>query len=107
MGWKQSLRRISKSAVLLGWALSVAACATGGSARNDKLKVSDAWINTRAENEVKPIIGEKEQVRVTTQSGVVYLEGNVTEVRRAEEIEQKVSDIRGVREVKNNLTVKP
>lgn len=107
MGWQQVLRRKSKSAVLLGWALAVAACATAGSARNGDLKVSDSWINTRAENEVKPVVREKEQVTVTTQNGVVFLDGYVSEIAHAEEIEQKVSDIRGVREVKNNLAVKP
>jgi osmotically-inducible protein OsmY len=98
MGWK--------TAFILGTTLSVA-CATAGSSRKGNLKVSDSWINTRAENEVKPVVSEKEQVSVTTQNGVVYLEGHVKDVQRAEELEQKVSDIRGVREVKNNLTVKP
>lgn len=98
---KQGVLRSMLFAVLL------AACGTSAGARRGDVKVSDAWINTRAENELTPQYDRKDAVNVSTQNGVVFLDGHVTSVERAERYEKIVSQIRGVREVKNNLVVKP
>jgi osmotically-inducible protein OsmY len=37
---------------------------------------------------------------------VIFLDGHVGSIERAEQIEQAVTEIRGVREVRNNLVVK-
>lgn len=87
--------------------LLAAGCASAQSSRRGDVQVSDAWINTRAENEITPIITPKENVTVSTQNGVVFLDGHVENIERAERIEQVASNIRGVREVKNNLVIKP
>lgn len=84
-----------------------AGCAASQSARRSDIQVSDAWINTRAENEVAAQVGRSDAVGVSTQDGVVFLDGHVTSVDRAERIERTVADIRGVREVKNNLVIRP
>lgn len=92
-------------AVMLAAAL--AACGTSAGARRGDVAVSDAWINTRAENELSPQFARGEAVTVSTQNGVVFLDGHVSSVERAERYEKIVTDIRGVREVKNNLVIKP
>lgn len=84
-----------------------AGCGTSAGAKRGDVAVSDAWINTRAENELTPQFARNEAVTVSTQNGVVFLDGHVTSVERAERYEKIVTEIRGVREVKNNLVVKP
>lgn len=84
-----------------------AGCGTTSSATRGDVGVSDAWINTRAENELTPQFARNDAVTVSTQNGVVFLDGHVTSVERAERYEKIVTQIRGVREVKNNLVVKP
>ena len=89
-----------------GFVIAFSACATTGSVRSN-LQVSDAWINTRAENEIQQLTGPDDHVAVHTQKGVVYLDGTVRTVAKAESIEQRVTAVQGVREVKNNLRVTP
>ena len=82
----------------------VAACASAPAARDD-LEVSDAWITTRAENEIQTVVEPEDRVMVQTENGVVELSGVVQSVRSAEEIERRVTGIRGVRDVRNRLEV--
>ncbi len=84
----------------------LAACSGGSAARSGDVQVSDAWINTRAENEITPMLSREELVKVETRNGVVFLGGNVRSAKQAEQIERSVSGIRGVREVKNELKVR-
>lgn len=87
--------------------LIAAACASGSSARREPLTVSDGWIKTRAENEIEALLGKDADVRVRAKAGIVFLEGTVRDIADAERIEERVTEIRGVREVKNELRVKP
>ncbi len=81
-------------------------CATSSGSKGN-LQVSDSWITTRAENEVKELGSTGQTVRVKSVDGVIYLEGQVKSIAEAEKLEEKVSSIRGVREVRNNLVVRP
>jgi osmotically-inducible protein OsmY len=92
--------------LIVVFGLGIAGCASSGGSRRGDLQVSDSWINTRAENEVQPMLGGAEKVSVSTQNGVIFLDGHVGSIERAEQIEQAVTEIRGVREVRNNLVVK-
>lgn len=87
--------------------VGLAGCASSSGARGGNgVEVSDSWINTRAENEVQPMVTRSEKVAISTQNGVVFLDGHVGSIERIEEIESAVTNIRGVREVRNNLVVK-
>lgn len=85
----------------------LAGCSAGEASRRKDVGVSDAWINTRAENELTPLVTKSESVSISTQNGVVFLDGHVASPERAERLEQVATNIRGVREVKNNLVIRP
>jgi prepilin-type processing-associated H-X9-DG protein len=102
---------VKRRGLRIGWAVVagalLGACASGAGVRTHDVAVSDAWINTRAENEITPLVTPKESVSISTQNGVVFLDGHVASPDRAEHLEQVATNIRGVREVKNNLVIKP
>lgn len=103
MHWGEK-RRLCQRA---GIGLLLVACVSSRGVKRDSLRVSDAWITTRAENEIEALLGKDADVKVRTKNGVVFLEGTVREVADAERVEAKVTQIRGVREIQNDLRVKP
>ena len=99
---RQGFRFIRMAAALL----LLAACTTTQPRQTD-LEVSDSWINTRVQNEIGQLIDERSQVQVRTEDGVVFLDGHVRSISEVERIEATTSRVRGVREVKNSLVVRP
>ena len=102
----QAWQVVFRYACLGGVLLLFTACTTTPAQRGD-LEVSDSWINTRVQNEISELVDDRSRVDIRTEQGVVFLEGSVRTIEQVESIEEVTSQVRGVREVKNNLVVRP
>lgn len=90
-------RYVLPAAIAAGWL----GCAT--TRVGPALVVSDGWIGTRAENEMRTFVTADERVQVTAKNGEIFLSGRMTAPARARALAAKLENIRGVRKVHNRI----
>jgi osmotically-inducible protein OsmY len=93
----------------IAFAVLTAACAPTQTSRGTAEVVDDATLTAKVKTQIAQTqgLGEAASINVDTYRGVVSLAGFVDSAQQARTAAQVAGNVEGVKQVKNNLQVKP